>query len=702
MRTLTARLGPLLGLLLGSVLILGPCPWGPPRAGATEAAPESPREVPADVPDADACAGASRFLIGAARSDITGPAAEVGMMGYAQVAQKTEGIHLRLYSRAFVIASPCNGRRVAVVSADLGMVFQAVKQQVVERLRARLGDTFSDDNVLLGATHTHAGPGGYSHYTLYNLTTFGFVPQNFEAIVAGITDSILRANARLEPGALRLSSGDLRGASANRSPQAYLRNPEAERARYPDNVDPRMTLLRLTGANGHEVGLINWFAVHATSFGNTNPYISGDNKGLASHAFEVEHGGLLPGGPDTFVAAFANANEGDVTPNILGGTNGGGANDFEDAALSAGKQYDFAAHLWDTAGMPLMGGVDYRHAYVKMDAVDVAPAYADGQAHRTCPAAIGLSMLAGAEDGPGFGAEGATCENVHDLWAQFTCAAVTTPCQAEKPIVLEMGTLKPYPWSPEVLPLQLVTVGPLALVAVPFELTTMAGRRLKDTVRAQLQGTGVTDVVISGLSNAYSGYVATREEYARQDYEGASTHFGPWTLAALQQSFAGLAGALRDGTPVPHGPTPRDLRKAVVGLQPGVVFDDKLLWVDFGDVETEAKAAYTRGETASATFWGGHPRNDLKLGGTYLRVQRREPDGAWRDVAHDGEGGALYHWQREYCVPTLACSLVRIDWPIPPDTPPGTYRLVHEGNWKSGWDGRVHPYWGSSRPFTVR
>lgn len=696
MRPVTARLAPVLGLLLGSLLALGPT--GPrllPQAGAAEA------PTPGTVTE-DACAGSARFLLGTARSDITGPAAEVGMMGYAQVAQKTQGIHLRLYSRAFVIASPCNGRRVAFVSADLGELFQSVKQQVVERLRAKLGDVYSDDNVLLSATHTHAGVGGFSHYTLYNLTTFGFVPQNFEAIVSGIVDSILRANARLAEGSLRLASGDLRGASANRSPDAYLRNPADERARYPEDVDPRMTLLRLTRADGHELGLVNWFAVHATSFGNTHPFISGDNKGLAARYFEAGEGGLTPGGPDTFVAAFANANEGDVTPNILGGTNGGGANDFEDAELSARKQYDFAAHLWATAAMPLLGGVDSRHTYVKMDAVDVAPALTDGAPHRTCPAAIGVSMIAGAEDGPGFGAEGATCESVHDLWSQFSCSVVTTPCQAEKPIVLEMGSMKPYPWSPEVLPLQVVTVGPLALVAVPFELTTMAGRRLRETVHAQLRSTGVTDVVIAGLSNAYAGYVATREEYARQDYEGASTHFGPWTLAALQQSFAGLAGALRDGAPVPPGPTPRDLRGAVVGLQPGVVFDDKLLWVDFGDLVEEAQPAYARGDTASATFWAGHPRNNLKQGGTYLRVQRRQPDGTWRDVAHDGEGGARYHWRREYCVPTLACSHARIDWPIPADAAPGTYRLVHEGHWKSGWDGRVRPYSGSSRPFTVR
>jgi neutral ceramidase len=230
----------------------------------------------------------------------------------------------------------------------------------------------------------------------------------------------------------------------------------------------------------------------------------------------------------------------------------------------------------------------------------------------------------------------------------------------------------------------------------------MAGRRLRRTVQERLASLGVTEVVIAGLANDYSGYVATREEYARQAYEGASTHFGPWTLAALQQGFDGLAAALRDGQPVPPGPTPRDLRYVQTSLQPGVVFDDKLLWVDFGDVVTDARAAYARGDTVRVTFWGGHPKNDLHLEGTYLRVQRREPDGAWRDVADDSAWETRYRWRRESCVPTLACSHVTAEWDIPADAAPGTYRLVHEGNWKSGWDGRVRPYSGASRAFSVR
>ena len=39
-------------------------------------------------------------------------------------------------------------------------------------------------------------------------------------------------------------------------------------------------------------------------------------------------------------------------------------------------------------------------------------------------------------------------------------------------------------------------------------------------------------VVIAGLTNDYSHYVTTYEEYQVQRYEGASTLFGPHTLGA--------------------------------------------------------------------------------------------------------------------------------------------------------------------------
>lgn len=679
-------------LLVASLVVLGDlaCGADAPAGPLAEAAPQ---------PLTGPCAGNTSFNIGTGVYDVTGPAAEVGMMGYAMIDQKTAGIHQRLRARAFVISSPCNGKRLAFVSADLGQIFQGVKQQVVERLRASYGTTYGDDNVMLSATHTHSGPGGYSHYALYNLTTLGYDKQGFDAVVNGIYQAIARAHANLTAGTIRLAEADLLDASINRSPGAYLLNPATERALYAYDTDKRMTLLRFQAGSGAELGTLNWFAVHGTSMGNDNHYISGDNKGYAAYLFEKAKGASY-GAASTFVAAFANSNEGDVTPNIYGGTNGGGADDFESTQLSGQKQYAAALSLYNGASSYLTGAVDYRHAYLKFDALSVAPAYTDGITRSTCTAAIGVSMLAGAEDGPGYGREGFTCADVSNLWNAFVCSLTSTSCQAEKPIVLSTGSQTPYPWTPEVLPLQVATVGNLALVAVPFEMTTMAGRRLRQTVLAQLSPLGIDRVVIAGLANAYAGYLTTREEYAAQDYEGASTHFGPWQLAAVQQETTKLAAALRDGAAVSPGPTPRDLRNDQTSIQTGVVYDDKLLWDSFGGVASDAAASYLRGQTVAVKFVAGHPKNNLHTQGTFLEVQRKSGT-SWITVASDWDWETKYLWERYNCVPTLGCSYVTVRWTIPSGATTGTYRIRHYGDWKSGWDGLIRSYTGTSREFTV-
>src|SRR5205814_4787529 len=76
----------------------------------------------------------AEYLVGAGIYDITGPAAEIVMMGYAVSTQKTSGIHMRLRSRAFIIGD--GKKRVVFVSAELGMLFQMVKLKVSEKLAA--------------------------------------------------------------------------------------------------------------------------------------------------------------------------------------------------------------------------------------------------------------------------------------------------------------------------------------------------------------------------------------------------------------------------------------------------------------------------------------------------------------------------------------------------------------------------------------
>lgn len=57
------------------------------------------------------------------------------------------------------------------------------------------------------------------------------------------------------------------------------------------------------------------------------------------------------------------------------------------------------------------------------------------------------------------------------------------------------------------------------------EFTTMAGRRLREAVKETLISNSngefddETHIVIAGLTNTYSQYIATFEEYAQQRYE---------------------------------------------------------------------------------------------------------------------------------------------------------------------------------------
>lgn len=56
--------------------------------------------------------------------------------------------------------------------------------------------------------------------------------------------------------------------------------------RYAHDVDKTMVQLRFESEAGAPLGVINWYAVHATSMNNTNRLVSSDNVGYASVLFE--------------------------------------------------------------------------------------------------------------------------------------------------------------------------------------------------------------------------------------------------------------------------------------------------------------------------------------------------------------------------------------------------------------------------------
>ena len=655
------------------------------------------------------------YLIGTGIYDVTGPAAELGMFGMASIDQRTEGIESRLFSRAFIICDQISNRRVVILSAEILTCTQAVKLEVVKRLKTIFGDDlYTIDNVLLSGTHTHSGPGGYSHYALYNLTILGFDEQNFECIVNGMVQSIKKAHQNLAPGKIFINRGNIEDCGLNRSTVAYENNPPDEKAKYNGNTDKEMLLLKFVKNDGKEIGCLNWYAIHPTNRGNKNKLISGDNKGYASYLFEKEKGTNIHDA-ETFIAAFANSNCGDISGNVKYGVPDL-THDFIHMKEFGEKQYIKAKELYNSANIELSGSIDFRHTNVNMSNVQIK-----GTNNRTYPAALGASMFAGSteDSASDFGiTEGIKATSSGDYPAEqrniileainilsglLTGFKVPGILEDEmmqghkpKPIVFAQGLAEPYPLSPEVLPLQIIKIGNLVIAAVPSEITTMAGRRLKTTILNEFGNSVVDYFAINAYANSYAGYITTKEEYDTQLYEGASTHFGPYTLMAYQQEFGKLAKAIKNEKTIPAGPSPRDLSSKQTSLLTNVVTDTQPWpWIPFGSVQIDVDSFYKAGATAKVTFWGAHPKNNLRPQGTFLEVQRKERD-KWVTIFNDNDPCTIYQWERDF----IANSKITITWNIPADTKNGEYRICHYGDSKA-ISGNVSSYHGVSNTFKI-
>jgi neutral ceramidase len=615
------------------------------------------------------------------------------MLGYGKTEQRTAGIHLRLRSRAFVFDD--EGARLLLVVAELPLPMQNVTDEVLRRLAKSYGDTYSAQNTVITTTHTHAGPGGYCGHLLYNLSSSGFRPATFGAIVDGIVESVQYAHGDVAPAEVTLSHGELHDASINRSPSSFDRNPLADKAFFPDRIDPLTTLARIDRGD-RTVGAIHFFATHGTSMTNRNRLISGDNKGFAAYHWERTVGGAdyLAGQPD-FIAAFAQTNPGDMSPHVDGPIAYGPSTTQDELdntqRIGLSQFQDAFAQL--TTGTPIGTGVDCRSTYVDLGAVLVRGEFTpDGHEHRTGRALIAAATMAGTDEGEGFpGFQ----QGRNPFWDKLSStvyrfAGRLRAAQAPKGIVVPAHLINRLePFVQEIVPVHLVRIGRLYLIGIPGEPTIVSGLRLRRTV-ASIVGADLNDVLCVGYCNAYIHYVTTPEEYLEQRYEGGSTLFGRWELPALMQTVAGLAEAMRDGRPAAPGPGPRP-HKPRSWLRTAAPDSGS-----YGTVLTEPAAAYRAGDTVEAAFVSASPNNDLRRGGTFLEVLRLE--GAdWARVADDGDWATTFRWRRQ----GPGGSRVSIRWDIPADAIPGDYRIVHHGTARDG-NGTLTAFSATTREFTVR
>ena len=343
--------------------------------------------------------------------------------------------------------------------------------------------------------------------------------------------------------------------------------------------------------------------MHPTNISNDNKKVCSDNKGYASQYTE-EHFAAL--GNKNFVAAFAQGTCGDVTPKFTynpkhgfqrGYWEGKYPDDFKSAQYNGKLQSDKAVEIYEKAeqhGFEVnSGGIDYDMLFVNFGDITCDPQFANGQLDAQTGAAVqGVSFFGGAiMDGPGghpilisvFKGLAKLVKVYEYILAKFKNGKFKQAVyrkyktQGKKDVMIEtharriFGTkhidrlitpgwvdpsvasikyffnkvgYKPKPWTPKILPLQIVILGNVALAAFPFEITTIAAKRLRKSLEETLKERGIRQVILVPYANGYSGYITTYEEYQEQMYEGGHTVFGEWTLAALQTKFDQLAKAM--------------------------------------------------------------------------------------------------------------------------------------------------------------
>ncbi len=201
--------------------------------------------------------GPGELSAGAAALPLPAPPG-VPIGGYPRLRYASEGVMDPPMARAVVLSNP--GFAVAVAAADVLLVPAALRAKV----EARVAD-LRLDVLLLVATHTHSGPGGFWDDALgARFGTGPYDPAVEEALAARIGEAIRAAAADRAPARLSVAGS---------------RRPDLVRNRDGGERGGRLLVLRLDRPDGRTLGQLVVFPAHATIHASRNRLLSADWPG---------------------------------------------------------------------------------------------------------------------------------------------------------------------------------------------------------------------------------------------------------------------------------------------------------------------------------------------------------------------------------------------------------------------------------------
>ena len=646
---------------------------------------------------------------GVGKADIT-PRTGFYLGGWTRADRTSHGQHTRLFSRALVLER--GGRKVALVQVDLFMVPAGMVQHIGERLADR---GLSEQNILISASHTHSGPGGYANFETLNTAApsletatdpFTFVglfqpaeadPQLYRFLVDQISGAIRRADDDLGPALAGWGSSRITGLTENRSVEAHLADHglalepgQGEPAMDPQGaehtIDPEVDVLRIDKLLRERVAVRVKVRRKARTRerrrarGKRVPAFTGSVRPKYRTRYRMRTRRVPVGSWSNF------ANHGTVTKDTFEFYNGdhhaSAMRVFEDRVRRQGRvptgQEVINVYGNSNEG-DMSAGLD-RHGPAASDYVGRVEAGAMLEAWRAAKANLTATpeldvrwtrmCFCGRET------EGGAVAEQPEVGIPFLTGSeegrgplyeVTQTSFEGRRAPVELGPHgnKIYPPGassvPDTVPLLAIRVGTRMLVSVPGEGTKEVGERIRTDVSRAVAGSGIERVVISGLANEFILYFTTPEEYARQHYEGGNTHFGKFAGNLLKGDLARLAGALARGEPAPPA-VPFD---STNGVRPdGPTFG---AGAASGSLLEQPGGPYPRFGHATVAWQGGPQGLDRPVDAPFVTAER-QVRGRW--VRFDDDLGLAMLWEVD------DEGRHRAKWEIPRSAPAGTYRFV--------------------------
>jgi neutral ceramidase len=482
------------------------------------------------------------LLAGIGRADIT-PRPGMPMAGYSANGNYGKGFRTRLYARVIYLKAVDQGP-VALVQCDLLTGSELVHRRVAELVAEKTDLDLK--GILLSATHTHSGPGNLSgsNFYLMNTANAGGLDMKFFDFVSGqIASAIIDAYNSRKPARIATGSAEVYGFTRNRSISAYRANRNADIEKAGDirkAVNPTMYMVRVDCLDDESGAYIptaafTSFSIHGTTVPAKNTLYNADVFAYIEKELEWEIARKVK--TARFVHAVVNGTHADIAPDIS--SEGEDYRESRRIGVGLGKK---AIGLFYSLEKQLTGTVKVNAALREVDLFQENAI--DGV--RICDSPrVGNTLLAGAYDG------GPTpILNWLPFFKEGSRRWVFTGgCHGNRRIALWpfQSLILPRDEFPHRITFQAIQLNNMVLLPLPYEVTIESGRRIAEAChKSALQGGLPADTrfVVISVSNGYTGYCTTPEEYAQQRYEGGHTLYGPNTNPFIAAQAARIIGDL--------------------------------------------------------------------------------------------------------------------------------------------------------------